>query len=446
LAIVILGIAIYLLGELSSLYILIEYAFLLVLFGLTWTLLGWPASRLLMVPLALLVFMIPLPDFLYLKLSSQLQLLSSELGVMFIRLFNISVYIEGNVIDLGSYKLQVVEACSGLRYLFPLASLAFISAYIFKAPFWKRCVVFISSVPITILMNSFRIGAIGVLVEYWGVAAAEGFLHDFEGWVIFLACTAILVAEMWLLTLIGDSRRPLGEVFGLDFPEPSPKDAIVQYRTVPRHFWGATASLVVTAMLVSFLGQRTETIPDRKTFIDFPATVATWEGKRLQLESIYIDALKLDDYILADYIDKSHKNMVNFYSAYYASQRKGGSAHSPRTCIPGGGWQITEITQKMIDGGAANVASFNVNRAIIQKGDHRQLVYYWFQQRGRNITNEYLVKWYIFWDALTRNRTDGALVRLITSVPPSSDLADADRLLSDFSRAVVVPLRDYVPE
>jgi EpsI family protein len=92
------------------------------------------------------------------------------------------------------------------------------------------------------------------------------------------------------------------------------------------------------------------------------------------------------------------------------------------------------------------VASFNVNRAIIQKGDHRQLVYYWFQQRGRNITNEYLVKWYIFWDALTRNRTDGALVRLITSVPPSSDLADADRLLSDFSRAVVVPLRDYVPE
>src|SRR3990167_92361 len=83
-------------------------------------------------------------------------------------------------------QAQVVEACSGLRYLFPLASLAFISAYFFKTSLWKRAVVFVSSVPITIFMNSFRIGAIGVLVEYQGTGAAEGFLHYFEGWVIFM--------------------------------------------------------------------------------------------------------------------------------------------------------------------------------------------------------------------------------------------------------------------
>ena len=111
-------------------------------------------------------------------------------------MFGISVYLEGNVIDLGSYKLQVVEACSGLRYLFPLVSLSFIAAYIYHGAFWKKAIIFLSSIPITVLMNSFRIGVIGVLVEYGGPGQAEGFLHDFEGWIIFMACIAILVLEM----------------------------------------------------------------------------------------------------------------------------------------------------------------------------------------------------------------------------------------------------------
>jgi EpsI family protein len=88
----------------------------------------------------------------------------------------------------------------------------------------------------------------------------------------------------------------------------------------------------------------------------------------------------------------------------------------------------------------------SVNRLIIQNGEQKQLVYYWFQQRGRVITNEYLVKWYIFWDALTRNRTDGALVRLTAPVPSSRDMAEADELLADFARATADPLRNHVPE
>ena len=87
-----------------------------------------------------------------------------------------------------------------------------------------------------------------------------------------------------------------------------------------------------------------------------------------------------------------------------------------------------------------------VNRALIQKGDNRQLVYYWFQQRGRVVTNEYLVKWYLFWDALTRNRTDGALVRLVTSVDPRGNLDEADRQLSTFAATIADPLKDYIPD
>ena len=86
-----------------------------------------------------------------------------------------------------------------------------------------------------------------------------------------------------------------------------------------------------------------------------------------------------------------------------------------------------------------------VNRVVLQKGEYKQLVYYWFQQRGRTITNEYLVKWYLFWDALTKNRTDGALVRLATPVLASEDWEAGDARLADFSRALGGKLEKYIP-
>jgi EpsI family protein len=119
--------------------------------------------------------------------------------------------------------------------------------------------------------------------------------------------------------------------------------------------------------------------------------------------------------------------------------------HSPRACLPGGGWEIEEFDQYRIDDVGAFGEGINVNRSVISMGDSRQLVYYWFQQRGRNITNEYLVKWFIFWDAITMNRTDGALVRLVTPVPPGADIEDYDRRLQDFLRMVDPQLSYFLP-
>ena len=87
----------------------------------------------------------------------------------------------------------------------------------------------------------------------------------------------------------------------------------------------------------------------------------------------------------------------------------------------------------------------STNRLYIKKGDYGQLVYYWFQQRDRIITNEYLVKWYLFWDALTKNRTDGALVRLTTPVRPGEDLKLADQRLIEFAKQVQPLMDQYIP-
>ncbi len=443
--IVLLGVGLYFVGELSTLYIIIQYAFLVTLFGVAFCMVGWEGMRKIWIPLLFLIFMIPLPSFLFNNLSSLLQLISSELGVAVIRFFGVSVYLEGNVIDLGNYQLQVVEACNGLRYLFPLMSLAFLCAYFFKGAFWKRAIIFLSSIPITVLMNSFRIGVTGVLVDYKGIAMAEGFLHDFEGWFIFMSCLGILLLEMWILSKVGrDGNRPLREVFGLDFPEPTPKDAVVQYRTPPKPFLFSILLLLVTVTSASMLEQREEIIPQRADFSEFPLQVGSWQGKDERMEQIYVNALKFDDYIMANFDDGTGK-IINFYVAYYGSQRKGESAHSPRSCLPGDGWRMTGLTSKIVDGADVGSTPLKVNRVEIQKGDYKQLVYYWFQQRGRVITNEYLVKWYLFWDALTKNRTDGALIRLTTLVAPNEEMSNAEQRLDEFTKAVTDILEDYVP-
>jgi exosortase D (VPLPA-CTERM-specific) len=431
-------------GKLSTLFTIEHYSIVITLYGLVLALTGWRVFRLLWVPLLVLLFMVPLPVFLNDDLSAQLQLLSSRIGVWFIRLVGISVHLEGNVIDLGTYKLQVAEACSGLRYLFPLMTLGFLMAYFFKAAFWKRALVFLSSIPITILMNSFRIGTIGVTVEYGGVQMAEGFLHDFQGWAVFMASGAIMVLEMTLLSRIGAGRVPWRELFGLTLPASTPKAEAAVRRPVPRSLYTSAVVLLVAAGASLGLPERAESIPQRTTFAFYPNTLGPWTGRREPVESVYLDALMLDDYYLADFV-RGAEPPINFYVAWYDSQRAGRSAHSPRSCLPGGGWQIQSLTQRALPGIRSGREPLRVNRVLIRLGSARELVYYWFQQRGRVITNEYAAKWYLFWDALTRDRTDGALVRLMVALPPNSDASAADQQLTQFAAAAAGTLPAYVP-
>jgi len=440
-----LGVTVAGIGKISALFSIEHYAVLVIFSGLLLSLAGGRGLRMLWAPLLILVLMIPLPVFLYQDFSANLQLWSSRLGVWVIRLFGIAVYLEGNVIDLGTYKLQVAEACAGLRYLFPLMTLGFLIAYFFKTVFWKRALLFLSSIPITILMNSLRIGIIGVMVEHWGVGMAEGFLHEFQGWVVFMLSGALMVGEMILFAGTGSGNRPWRELFGLEFPAPTPKVPPPLARPVPSSLYATTALLAVAWVTSLTLPDRAEAIPHRNTFATYANVIGSWTGHRQAMDQIYLDTLMLDDYLLSDYT-RNDSRPVNFYIAWYDSQRAGRSAHSPRSCLPAGGWQIQSLTQRALPGIRAGREPLRVNRVLIQQGTQQQLVYYWFQQRGRVITNEYVAKWYLFWDALTRNRTDGALVRLIVALPPGTPTATGDAELTAFAAAAAPTLTPFIPD
>ena len=434
--------ALLIVGELSSFFLLIQIGFIIALMGIVLSVGGIPALRVAFIPLAFLAFAIPLPYFVDAELSWRLQLISSQLGVFFIRLFGVPVYLTGNIIDLGLYKLQVAEACSGLRYLYPLLSFGFLAAYMFQTPLWQRAVIFLSTIPITVVMNSFRIAMVGLLVDRWGIQQAEGWLHFFEGWIIFMACAGILALEILFFARFFLQQK-FFDIFHLPTVSPS---AVT---------WGprlATALPLVAGLCLlgtaataaSYVTGRQEIIPDRLRFVSFPTELGAWRGRPSLLEPQVEHKLALDDYILSDYVDGS-KRLVNFYAAYYPTQRKGASPHSPVVCIPGGGWQIVNFARTRYNN-PDRAIGLPLNRVVIAQDKAKQLVYYWFVQRGRNVANEYWSKWFLFVDAIAQNRTDGALVRLVTPLYPNEPEDAADRRLQSFIDEMEPRLRAYLPQ
>lgn len=453
LAVMLGGLFLYWIGDLATLFVLQHLSLWMVIMGLVIASIGVRRARIIAFPLAYLLTSIPLPVFLYASLSSQLQLWSSTLGVSVLQLVGVTAFRDGNVIDLGLVQLQVVEACSGIRYLLPLTSLALLCAYLFKDRMWKRVLLVLSSIPISIVVNGFRIGMIGVLVEWYGQSAAEGFYHLFEGWVLFMTSLGLLILEMWLLARIGTmgNRSPFLSRFTWTDQSAGTIPAVpLQPPTCDRRFQSpaylcSVALLVPLAFASMLMVEREEVPPPRAIFVDFPMRLDGWLGTPLSLEKQYIDALKFDDYVLADF-RFGDGQPVNLYAAYYQSQRKGQSAHSPQSCLPGGGWEISSFKHMDLPASSGMVRPLHVNRALIKKDSQKQIVLYWFKQRDRILSNEYLVKVYLFWDALSRGRTDGALVRIASPVGPGETEDIVDQRLLRFVSTVEPELNRYVPD
>jgi exosortase D (VPLPA-CTERM-specific) len=441
-ALILLAAVLHVIGKLSALWILSQVSFVIVLIGIALGLGGYSLLKVTFIPTIFLLFAIPLPYVFDATLSFRLQLISSELGTAFIRLLQIPVYLEGNVIDLGHYKLQVVEACSGLRYLYPLMSLGFLAAYLFQAPLWQRTVVFLSTIPITIFMNSLRIGIVGVLVDNFGPQDADGFLHMFEGWIIFIACTGVLVAEMALMAGLG-SGKGFFEVF---YPpkvlvEPSQSQVTQTFSRVP--LLSCVLLLCAIGLVTLFVSTRHEILPERTLFASFPTSLGEWRGRTSSLDAETVNGLGMTDYILSDYARKDGRQ-VNFYVAYYATQRNGISPHSPSVCLPGNGWQIADFERTNYSNDDSSV-SLPLNRVVMSRGSDKQLVYYWFDERGMKIANEYWSKLFLLRDAMFMNRTDGALVRLTTPLYPGETEKDAEKRLQEFTQIAVQSLTGYLP-
>ncbi len=433
-----LGIVLFWLGELAGEFYSMYISFWFTALGIVWLHFGWKKIKSLAFVFVVGLTMFPLPNILNVRVTFGLKLLSSQLGVTFLQLYGMPVYREGNIIDLGFTQLQVVDACSGLRYVFPLMVLSLLLAYWYKTHLWKRLVLFLSSIPLAIFVNGFRIAATGVLYNLMGAQAAGGFFHGFSGWLIFMFTIPVLLIEMWVLSLLPPRRK-------------GDRGTKEEAADVGAPLDGCRSILPFVVVIVLLGGTFVfshaidfrERIPAGRSFKEFPTNIDEWSGKRGTMEQEFIDVLHFSDYVMADYTNSQGKS-VNFYTAYYESQRKGEGTHSPETCLPGSGWLFKEAGTTAVPLGSGK--SITIKRAFMEKSGQRELTYYWFPMRGRILTSLYQVKLYTFWDALTKHRTDGALVRLITPVYPNEELPQAEERLQEFTKDLVPVLKEYIPD
>ena len=230
--------------------------------------------------------------------------------------------------------------------------------------------------------------------------------------------------------------------------------------------------LIAIFLLIGTFGliqsfSKNEQLMSNKAFEQFPLNLADeWKGRELGLDEKVLDVLKLSDYMMRVYVrvvpqggkeaeltenDAPTSKMMSgrgnlpvwLYVGFYQSQRTGATYHSPKNCLPGAGWQFMEsdfITLTMPD-----QTSITVNKVLIQKGLDKQVILYWYHDRGRVIASEYWAKGYLVWDAMTKNRSDGSLVRISVHVKDGTVQEAFDQGV-EFLRDLWPILLEYMPD
>jgi exosortase len=186
------GLCVLILGQMGAEIFLSRLSLMIVLAGLVVLFLGWDFFRAVLFPWAFLALMIPIPAIVFNQITFPLQLLASKVASTTLPWFGVPVLREGNIINLPAMRLEVADACSGIRSLTSLTTLAVIYGYLMERKTSLRVLLTLASLPIAVAANSLRVVGTGLLVQYWDPDKAQGFFHEFQGWLMFVASLVML--------------------------------------------------------------------------------------------------------------------------------------------------------------------------------------------------------------------------------------------------------------
>jgi EpsI family protein len=205
-----------------------------------------------------------------------------------------------------------------------------------------------------------------------------------------------------------------------------------------------TIMLLLAAAATNYALSRPETELPRRSLSEFPRVIGDWKAVNDQvLDERTMGVLLVDDYIMRTYVNQKGETM-GLYLGYFKTQREGKQVHSPRQCLPGGGWKIVENKVYPLKLKNHNPAQAPINYYLMQYGDHREIFLWWYHGRGRIYANEYLNKLLLIWDAISMRRTDGALVRV--NMPVVKDIDDTLKAETEFIDLFLPLLAEYIPD
>jgi EpsI family protein len=352
--------------------------------------------------------------------------------------------------------LEVVEACSGIRSLMTLVTLAVVLVYFTRsgpmlsaAPFGtllrnrdfhRAALLMLSAAPVAVVANAARVATTGYLTYLMGTRATEGTLHEALGVsayaVSFLLLLGINVVLKKLLAPKGDSAEALVTEFT------SPAGTTMGFAASSMRFGSLLALLVFAAASVNWLSMRGELSVPRQPLSSLPSTLGKWtqRGDEKRFDAQTESVLRATDYTMRDY--RAGGRTANVYVGYYESQRGGATYHSPKNCLPGSGWVMKE--PEIIEISTPSGRKFEANRFIVESGNYRAVMIYWYQGRGRVETSEYRDKLNTVLDSFLKQRTDGAMVRVMTTLGSDSEASHAAAI--DVSANLADSLNSLIPD
>ncbi len=393
------AICISLIGSLSSLETFLYLGFYLSVVSLGLTLYGKRLKHLAF-PFFILFFIIPLPPFINRLLTFKLQLLTSSLAVTLMRLSGFSVFQEGNIIDLGITQLQVADACSGLRYFMPMVLLCSLIGYYFLRNLWSRILLFVFVPLICIIANALRIYLTAFLYLKGYKELAQGFSHFFVGWLVFILAGCFLLLIALILKKLEREKFEIKKS-----SEIKPAKLVLQ------------KIYILSFLLITVIGgvglhffPKTFFIPEKIDFSSFPLHIDGWYGKKLVLSKKILKSLWADKYVYNVYRRDDFPGIIYVFIPYYKYQTAWHTAHTPQSCILGGGWFILRSGEWKLK--VSSHKFIPIKYMWLVRNNEYMLTTYFFFERGRVIISPWWHKFYLFWDGLTRRRTDGALVRV----------------------------------
>ena len=442
LALIVCALLMLMLGVLGAELFFSRSSLLLLLAGLIILFQGWPFFRAVLFPWAFLILMIPIPVLVFQKVTFPLQILASKLASWFLPFAGVPVLREGNIIVLAAMPLEVAEACSGIRSLLSLVTLAIIYSYLMDNRKWMRVLLAFSAVPIAVAANGFRVVGTGLLVQYWDPEKAEGFLHIFSGWLIFVVSLALLfilhrvLSRVWRPSAEAEPMHPLSHV------EASAKGN-ARIAASSLRFVFAAGLMLATAILLQARSSY-EVVPHREPLSSLPLQLGEWTGRDVSIDQRTLDILGAGEFLLRDFESRNPDlPSIGLFIAYFPSQRMGDTIHSPDHCLPGAGWVPTE--RRVVQIARSDGSTFPANRYVVSRAGERQLVLYWYQAHDRVVAGEYWAKYYLIADAIRMNRSDGALIRLITPMYEGESPEAAQARLMSLGSQLVPLLNAYIP-
>ncbi len=429
---IILAVFFIVVGKVGSFQSLAFVGIWVVLVGLLFTHYSMRIGHLLF-PILMLAFIVPLPPVVNTMITFKLKMIASTLSANMLRAVGIAVFQQGNIIDMGAKQLQVVDACSGLRYFMTMIVISMLVGYLFTKGWWRRTILVLLVFPLSSLVNGLRIFITGVLIINGYEKLAEDFYHEFTGIVIFLLAGAFLVLTAFLLSKIGrQEAAPLSDPGGKPFrPALPPTLTLI-----------ACAILIAGGMSMRFASTAL-VIPDRINFDNFPMEIDGWHGKRNYLSKEVLTVLGSDDYLNAYFVKEGIPNEIYLLIPYYKIQTSANSVHAPTTCLLGGGWELQTSIDHIVR--VAADQQIHIKTMVLGKENSKLLSSYFYYQRGRIMTDQLSHKWYLIHDSFAKRRTDGALVRVEMTMGANQNLEDAITQQDGFIKQMFPLLPKYVP-